>query len=42
MSNLESIKELLNSSDFGDRIQGLNQLRQLNPEVAFPLLQPLI
>ncbi|MBD2326029.1 phycobilisome degradation protein NblB [Alkalinema sp. FACHB-956] len=38
----ESVKELLNSSDFGDRIQGLNQLRGLDPAVGFELIQPMV
>ncbi|MFM2314321.1 MAG: hypothetical protein RLZZ04_3597 [Cyanobacteriota bacterium] len=38
----ESVQELLNSEDFGERIRGLNQLRQLDPETAFGLVRPLI
>ena len=38
----ESIKELLNSEDFGERIRGLNQLRQIEPETAFTMVQPMI
>ncbi|NER88999.1 phycobilisome degradation protein NblB [Moorena sp. SIO3A2] len=38
----ESVQELLNSTDFGQRISGLNQLRQLEPSVAFELIQPLV
>ncbi|NEN94111.1 MAG: HEAT repeat domain-containing protein [Moorea sp. SIO1F2] len=38
----ESVQELLNSSDFGHRIRGLNQLRQLEPSVGFELIQPLV
>lgn len=38
----ESVGQLLNSEDYGDRLTGLNQLRQLDPAVAFPLLQPLV
>lgn len=38
----ESIKELINSSDYGDRLQGVNQLRQLEPAAAFKLIQPLV
>ncbi|MGI0492724.1 phycobilisome degradation protein NblB [Alkalinema pantanalense CENA528] len=38
----ESVKELLNSSDFGDRLQGLNQLRGLDPAVGFELIQPAV
>ena len=38
----ESVQTLLQSEDYGDRIKGLNQLRQLPQEVAFEMLQPLI
>mgnify|MGYP001814407855 CR=1 FL=1 len=38
----ESIKDLLNSEDFGKRIRGLNQLRQIEPETAFEMVQPMI
>ena len=38
----ESVETLLNSSDFGDRIRGLNQLRQIDLKTAFNMLQPLI
>lgn len=38
----ESVKELLNSEDFGERIRGLNQLRQIETETAFNLVQPMI
>jgi HEAT repeat protein len=38
----ESVQKLLNSPDFGDRIQGLNQLRQLDSSLAFGMIQPLI
>ncbi|AOY79188.1 MULTISPECIES: phycobilisome degradation protein NblB [Moorena] len=38
----ESVEQLLNSPDFGQRISGLNQLRQLEPSVAFELIQPLV
>lgn len=38
----ESVKSLLDSEDFGDRIRGLNQLRQIEPDVAFAMLQPMI
>ena len=40
--NPESVKELLQAQDYGDRIKGINQLRQLEPAVAFELIQPLI
>jgi HEAT repeat protein len=38
----ESVQELLNSEDFGERIRGLNQLRQIDLETAFNLVQPMI
>jgi HEAT repeat protein len=38
----ESVQELLNSEDFGERIRGLNQLRQIDPKTAFDLVRPLI
>lgn len=40
MSNTsDSIKELLESQDFGDRLRGVNQLRQLDRATAFELVQ---
>ncbi len=43
MTNLpESISPLLTSADFGDRLRGISQLRQLEPTVAFDLIQPLV
>lgn len=38
----ESVQELLQSEDFGDRIKGINQLRQVEPKVAFELVKPLV
>ena len=38
----ESVKILLNSEDFGERIRGLNQLRQIDAQTAFEMLKPLI
>ncbi|NJO41140.1 MAG: HEAT repeat domain-containing protein [Cyanobacteria bacterium CRU_2_1] len=38
----ESVRELLSSEDFGDRLRGVNQLRQLEPAIAFTLIQPAI
>ncbi len=38
----DSVKALLDSSDFGDRLRGVNQLRQLDPAVAFTLIQPAV
>ena len=38
----ETVKELLDSQNFGERIKGINQLRSLEPQVAFALVKPLI
>ncbi|MCU0525026.1 MAG: HEAT repeat domain-containing protein [Elainella sp. Prado103] len=38
----ESVQALLTSEDFGDRLSGVNQLRQLDPAVAFELIQPAV
>ena len=38
----ESVQQLLKSEDFGDRIKGLNQLRTMNPDVAFELIKPMV
>ncbi|MEL6439249.1 MAG: HEAT repeat domain-containing protein [Cyanobacteria bacterium J06621_8] len=38
----DSVNSLLNSEDFGERIRGLNQLRQLDPQTAFSMVQPLV
>ena len=38
----ESVTTLLNSEDFGERIRGLNQLRQIEPATAFAMVQPLV
>jgi HEAT repeat protein len=38
----ESVQKLLDSSDFGDRIRGINQLPKLEPKTAFDLIQTLI
>lgn len=40
--NPASPQALLASTDYGDRIKGLNQLRILDRATAFPLLQPLV
>lgn len=42
MSSIESVQQLLSSEDFGDRISGLNRLRSFEPDVAFPMIQPLL
>lgn len=38
---LTQISEKLKSANFGDRIQAINQLRSLDPTIAFTLIQPL-
>lgn len=38
----ESVQALLNSENFGDRLSAINQLRQLDPAVAFELIQPAV
>lgn len=37
--NPDSVQQLLNSSDLGDRLRGVNQLRELEPAIAFQLVQ---
>ncbi len=37
----ESIKQLLHSEDFGDRIKGINELRNIEPAIAYELIKPL-
>jgi len=38
----ESVQQLINSEDFGDRIKGINQLRFLESDDSLRLLEPLI
>ncbi len=38
----ESVQELLDSDDYGDRLRGVNQLRQLQQGTAFKMVQPLV
>lgn len=40
--DIDAIKLLLNSDDFGDRLRGVNQLRQIDQAIAFELIQPLV
>ncbi len=40
--NPESVEQLLNSEDFGDRLRAVNQLRQLEPTIAYKLIQTAI
>jgi HEAT repeat protein len=35
----ESVQQLLNSNDLGDRLRAVNQLRELDPAIAFVLVQ---
>jgi len=38
----ESVKALLEAEDFGQRLRGVNHLRELDPATAFELIQPAI
>jgi HEAT repeat protein len=38
----ESIQQLLNSEDFGEKVKGINQLRQIEPKIAFEMIKPLV
>jgi HEAT repeat protein len=38
----ESVKQLLSSQDFGDRLRAVNQIRQLEPAIGFELIQSAI
>ncbi len=38
----DSVQTLLNSDDFGDRNRGVNQLRQLDPQIGFKMIQPVL
>lgn len=38
----ESVRELIHSQNFGDRIRGINELRQLDKEKAYELVKPII
>jgi HEAT repeat protein len=38
----ESVQELLSSEDFGQRLSAINQLRQLDPAIAFTLIQKAV
>ncbi|PSN17117.1 phycocyanin alpha phycocyanobilin lyase [filamentous cyanobacterium CCP5] len=35
----DSVRELLQSSDYGDRLRAVNQIRALEPAIAFELIQ---
>ncbi len=38
----ESIQQLINSEDLGDRLRAVNQLREIEPAIAFDLIQTAI
>lgn len=38
-STPDSVRDLLQSEDYGDRLRGVNQLRELDPAIAFELIQ---
>lgn len=38
----ESVRELLQSQDYGDRMRAINQIRSLDPQIGFELLQLVI
>lgn len=38
----ESVEQLLNSEDYGDRLRAVNQIRDLDPAIAYPLIQQAV
>ncbi|MBW4539064.1 MAG: HEAT repeat domain-containing protein [Myxacorys chilensis ATA2-1-KO14] len=42
MTTPDSVKELLESNNFGDRLRGVNHLRQLDPTIAYDLIKPSV
>ncbi|MDX2215895.1 MAG: HEAT repeat domain-containing protein [Oculatellaceae cyanobacterium bins.114] len=38
----DSVQQLLNSEDYGQRLSAINQLRQLEPAIAFELVQTVV
>ncbi len=38
----ESVQTLLHSADFGDRLRGVNQLRELDRAVAYEMIVPMV
>jgi HEAT repeat protein len=38
----ESVQPLLDSPDHGDRLRGINQLRLIDPQLAFEMIKPLV
>ncbi|HTL89457.1 MAG TPA: HEAT repeat domain-containing protein [Leptolyngbya sp.] len=39
MNTPDAIRDLLHSENFGDRLRGINQLRDLDPAIGFELIQ---
>ncbi len=42
MTTPDTVKELLESNNFGDRLRGVNHLRQLDPAIAYDLIKPSV
>ncbi|NDJ15708.1 phycobilisome degradation protein NblB [Myxacorys almedinensis] len=42
MTTPDAVKELLESNNFGDRLRGVNHLRQLDPAIAYELIKPSV
>jgi HEAT repeat protein len=42
MTQPEAVQEMLSSEDFGKRLSGVNQLRSLDPDLAFQMIQPSV
>ena len=40
-ADLDQIRQMLSAENFGDRIKAVNQLREVDPTLAFELIQPL-
>ena len=38
----ESVNQLLHSENFGDRIRGINELKNLEHQIAYELIQPIL
>jgi len=38
----ESVKQMLSSENLGDRLRAVNQIRELEPAIAFELVQTAI
>ncbi len=38
----ESVEQLLYSENFGDRIRGINELKKLEHQIAYDLIQPIL